>query len=107
MDTHAGSGCGSSESFALRVTDESMAPEFKRGAIIIIDPAGVIDNGSYVLATVEGEYIFRQLKIDEGKYSLNALQAGHPVVSIDGINAIDGVIVQRAGTQRSYHKHYI
>lgn len=99
-------GCGSSESFALRVTDESMEPEFDNGAIIIIDPAGVIEDGCYVLATVNGEYIFRQLRIIDGVYSLRALQPGHPELDIPGISAIDGVIVQRAGIKRSYHKHY-
>ncbi len=99
-------GCSSSETFALRVTDESMQPEFASGSIIIIDPAGVIEDGCFVLATVNSEYIFRQLRIKDGKYSLNALQEGHPVLDIPGISAIDGIIVQRAGTKRSYHKHY-
>ncbi len=99
-------GCGNSEPFALRVTDHSMEPEFDNGAIIIIDPAGVIEDGCYVLATVNNEYIFRQLKISDNKYSLQALQEGHPVLPISGITDIDGVIVQRAGTRRSYHKHY-
>ena len=105
MDQNIG-GCGSSEPFALRVTDSSMEPEFDNGAIIIIDPAGVIEDGCYVLATVDGEYIFRQLRINDGAWSLHALEAGHPVLEIEGINAVDGVIVQRAGTKRSYHKHY-
>lgn len=99
-------GCGSSEPFALRVTDTSMQPEFDEGAIIIIDPAGVVEDGCFVLATVEDEYIFRQLKIRDRQYSLHALEPGHPVLEIPGISAIDGVIVQRAGTRRSYHKHY-
>ena len=99
-------GCSSSETFALRVTDESMQPEFDNGSIIIIDPAGVIEDGCFVLATVNSEYIFRQLRVKDGQYSLNALQDGHPVLDIPGISAIDGVIVQRAGTKRSYHKHY-
>ena len=99
-------GCGSSEPFALRVTDSSMEPEFDEGAIIIIDPSGIVEDGCYVLATVDGEFIFRQLRIDNGEYSLHALETGHPVIPVEGLSAIDGVIVQRAGIRRSYHKHY-
>lgn len=99
-------GCGSSETFALQVTDDSMEPEFARGAIIIIDPAGVIEDGCYVLATVNSEYIFRQLSVKEGQHRLNALKEGYPVLDIPGFASIDGVIVQRAGTKRGYHKHY-
>ena len=101
-----GSGCSTAEPFALRATDKSMEPEFDEGAIIIIDPAGLVEDKSYVLATYEGEYIFRQLWIEEGKYTLHALEDGHPVLDIPGISAISGVIVQRAGIKRSYHKHY-
>lgn len=99
-------GCSSSETFALRVIDDSMEPEFASGAIIIIDPAGVIEDGCYVLATVNSEYIFRQLAVQAGKYRLNALKAGLPILDIPGVSSIDGVIVQRAGIKRSYHKHY-
>ncbi len=101
-----GTGCSSSETFALRVTDGSMEPEFDEGAIIIIDPAGVIEDKCFVLATYNGEYIFRQLRIDNGMYTLCALEDGHPILDIPGVTAINGVIVQRAGIKRSYHKHY-
>ena len=37
-----GSGCASSEPFALRVLGDSMEPEFKDGCVIIIDPDGVV-----------------------------------------------------------------
>ncbi len=99
-------GCGSSEPFALRVTDDSMEPEFDNGTIIIVDPAGVVEDKCFVLATVDNEYIFRQLRIHHGNYSLHALQDGYRVLDIPDASAIDGVIVQRAGVRRSYHKHY-
>ncbi len=105
-NANLGTGCSSSEAFALQVTDSSMEPEFDKDAIIIIDPAGVIEDKCYVLATHDGEYIFRQLHIGEGKYTLCALEEGHPVLEIPGITVIKGVIVQRAGKKRSYHKHY-
>ena len=40
--------CGG-EPFALRVIGDTMAPEFNDGCIIIIDPSGVVKDGSYVL----------------------------------------------------------
>ncbi len=101
------SSCASSEPFALQVLDDSMEPEFETGCIIIIDRAGVISHGCYVLAKYEGEYIFRQLRIDEGRWSLHALKEGHPVLPIAGKEAIEGVIVQKAGRRRSQHKHYV
>ena len=101
------SGCGSSESYALRVLGDSMEPEFKDGCIVIVDPAGVLENGAYVVARHEGEYIFRQLEIREGHYRLLALNPGYPELEIAGLDAVAGVIVQRAGTRRSEHKHYV
>jgi DNA polymerase V len=60
--------CGESEPFALQVLGDSMAPEFCEGHIIIIEPNGMIENGSYVFAVYEGEYIFRQLSIEQDRY---------------------------------------
>jgi len=124
-----GGTCTDAETFALRVLDDSMEPEFRRGCIIIIDPTGRATHGSFVLAqlpvdrdtlpgpanpTPESEgFVFRQLKRGpqpEGVQStwhlapLNqAYQAETTPIEID---AVVGVIVQRAGTRRRYHKRY-
>ena len=102
-------GCGSSEPFALQVTDNSMEPEFKKGCIIIIDPSGVVEHGCYVLAMVENGYIFRQLVIESGNYYLQPLHEDYlhekrPIAQ----DAIQGVIVQQSGTRgkRSERKKY-
>ena len=100
-------GCANSEPFALRVLGDSMEPEFKDGCIVIIDSAAAVESGSYVLAMVDGEYIFRQLIIDNERYVLKALNKGYEEIVVPGINAIRGVIVQRAGTRRKDHKHYV
>ena len=100
-------GCGSSEPFALRVLGDSMVPEFEDGCIIVIDPAGVVEDGSYVLAVHHNEYIFRQLVIDEEGYYLKPLNEGYDTLEIQGIDAIRGVIVQKAGTRRHHRKHYV
>lgn len=62
--TDAGSGagaCDDAEAFALMVLGDSMAPEFNDGEVIVIEPAGLAGDGSYVLAQVNDEWIFRQL----------------------------------------------
>ena len=98
--------CGR-EPFALRVLDDSMSPEFRDGCIIIVDPDGVIANGSYVLARHNDEYIFRQLRYGEGVYYLQALQDGHETIELPDLAAIEGVIIQQAGRRRSDRKHYV
>lgn len=99
--------CGGSEPFALQVLGDSMWPEFEEGAIIIIDPAGVIENGCFVLAHRDDEYIFRQLVIYEGKHYLQPLNDLYETVEIPDLSCIHGVIVQKAGRRRKDHKSYV
>ncbi len=107
--------CTEAEPFALRVLDDSMQPEFRRGCIIVIDPTGRATDGSYVLADdgsktedeTEG-MVFRQLRRQptEG-WVLSALNEQYPDIQIsDDLGGVIGVIVQRAGVRRSYHKRY-
>lgn len=99
--------CAEAEPFALQVTDDSMEPEFARGCIIIIDPTGIVRDGAYVFAVDnKDEYIFRQLRIIDGRYLLVALNEAYDFIEISGIERIEGVITQRAGRRRSYHKWY-
>ncbi|GMR01444.1 MAG: hypothetical protein BMS9Abin19_0829 [Gammaproteobacteria bacterium] len=102
----SGGGCAASEPFALRVLGDSMLPEFAEGAVIIIDPAGAIRDGCYVMAEVKNEYIFRQLCIVENKYYLQPLNDLYDTVEISGQEVIQGVITQQAGRRRNEHKHY-
>ena len=98
-------GCGR-EPFALRVIGDSMAPEFKDGCIIIVDPEGVMNDGSYVLARHGEEYVFRQLVMGEGCYQLKALEEGHETITLHDLSSIEGVIIQQAGRRRADRKHY-
>ena len=101
------SSCSESEPFALQTLDDSMEPEFVTGCIIIIDPTGLVKDGAYVFAKDNnGEYIFRQLRVMEGHYYLSPLNDLYETIEINGITQIEGVITQRAGKKRSYHKHY-
>jgi SOS-response transcriptional repressor LexA len=97
--------CGR-EPFALRVIGDSMLPEFAEGCIIIVDPEGVIGDGSYVLARHADSYVFRQLVYGDGCYYLKTLQEGHEVIVLPDLKAIEGVIIQQAGRRRADRKHY-
>ena len=116
--------CIEAEPFALRVIDDSMAPEFAPGCIVVIDPTGLATDGAFVLAEIDGEYIFRQLRRTEGGDRLVALNDDYPAIPLPGTSAIAhggaagrprrrsppasvrGVVVQRAGARRRYHKRY-
>ena len=97
--------CGG-EPFALRVIGDTMEPEFMDGCIIIIDPSGVVKDGSYVLARQGEEYIFRKLEFGEGIYYLKALQAGYEVIELPDLTTVEGVIIQQGARRRADRKHY-
>ena len=97
--------CGG-EPFALRVIGDTMAPEFMDGAIIVIDPSGVVKDGSYVLARHNDEYIFRQLIFGEGVYYLKTLADGHEPIEIPDLVAVEGVIIQQGARRKADQKHY-
>ena len=92
----SGSSCSESEPFALRVLGDSMLPEFPEGVIIIIDPEGAVKDACYVMATVNDEYIFRQLRMMEGKYYLQPLNDLYDTIEINGLKDIVGVIIQKS-----------
>ena len=99
-------GCESDALFSLQVLDDSMEPEFPTGCIIVIDPAGTVKNGAFVLANPNEEFIFRQLIIQEDRYYLKPMRTSYEDMEIPSLNLIKGVIVQRAGKRRKDHKHY-
>ena len=105
--------CIEAEPFALQVIDDSMAPEFAPGCIIVIDPTGLATDGAFVLAEVDGEYVFRQLRRTEEGDRLVALNDSYPAIPLAGrsrqrppLASVRGVVVQRAGARRRYHKRY-
>jgi DNA polymerase V len=101
-----GSSCGG-EPFALRVIGDSMAPEFEDGCIIVVDPSGVVNDGSYVLARHQDEYIFRQLVFGEGTYYLKTLSGAEDDIEIPNLVPVEGVIIQQGRRRRADRKHYI
>lgn len=100
--------CASGESFALMVLGHSMAPEFLEGEVIIIEPDGLAQDGSYVLAWHGEEWTFRQLVRAGAGWVLHPLNPAFSDVALDGLAAVRGVIIQKAipGRRRA-SKHYI
>jgi len=104
---NSGSSCSESEPFALRVLGDSMLPEFEEGVIVIIDPEGAIRDGCYVMASVEKEYIFRQLRIVDEKYYLQPLNDLYDTIEIRRLRDIVGVITQKSiPGKRKLRKRY-
>lgn len=100
--------CSGAEPFALMVLGDSMLPEFAEGEIIIVEPEGLAQDGSFVLAQVTGEYIFRQLREHGGTWRLEALNPHYPALDIPDLTAVKGVIIQKRkpGSRRS-RKSYL
>ena len=89
-------GCSGGEAFALRVVGQSMAPEFSEGEIILIEPDGALRDGAYVLASSDGEWIFRQLVQRDGRWWLHPLNPAWPDLPLADLSAVHGVIIQAA-----------
>ncbi len=100
------SGCATAEPFALRVIGDSMAPEFNDGHIVIVDPVMAPASGAFVIADYDGETIFRQYLVQDGRTFLKPLNDAYPTVEVVAALRVRGVVVQRAGRRRSEHKHY-
>jgi len=101
--------CSGGESFALRVLGDDMAPEFNEGDIIIVEPDGALKDGSFVLAQLRTEWIFRQLARRGEGWCLRALNpcADLPDLSLPDLSAVHGVVIQKAVPgRRSLTKHY-
>jgi len=99
--------CSAAEPFALMVLGDSMEPEFLEGEVILIEPEGLATDGSYVLAQLGGEWIFRQLVRHEAGWRLQALNPVYPAADIPDLASVKGVIIQksRPGTRRATKRY--
>jgi SOS-response transcriptional repressor LexA len=87
-----------------------MEPEFVEGDIIIIEPEGLATDGSYVMAWLDDEWIFRQLVKDEadGGWKLRPLNPKYPSAPIADLAVIKGVIIQKSKPgRRKATKRYV
>jgi SOS-response transcriptional repressor LexA len=91
--------CSAGESFALQVLGDDMQPEFNRGDIVIIEPDGALADGRFVLAQFDGQWLLRQLQRQGDRWRLHALNGarlGLPDLPLPGLQAVHGVVIQKA-----------
>jgi SOS-response transcriptional repressor LexA len=84
-----------------------MEPEFAEGEVIIIEPSVVVEDGCYVVALHDGEYLFRQLRIQNGRWFLNPLNQQYDVAEIPGGSAIKGRIISKSNGRGRQCKSYL
>lgn len=78
--------------YALRVQGDSMAPDFKQGMILIVEPEMDYCSGDYVIAkNGEDEATFKQYVKDGGKEYLKPVNPQYPVQEL-GSYKIIGVV---------------
>ena len=108
--TDLNSECGSSEPYALQVTDKSMEPEFPKDCIVIVDPSGSCVDGQYIFVEYDGVRWFRKFKTIDGDNYLLALNREYPEIKLDNSYDVIGIIVQknvnRKITTVNYEKSY-
>ena len=100
--------CTQAEPFALQVHGDSMLPEFNDGCIVIVDPSAPVENGSFVVVTLESTgMVLRKLIVRDQNWTFTTLSGEEPQITIvPAPDAIAGVVVQRSGTSRKHHKRY-
>lgn len=102
------SNCAGSEPYALMVLGDSMLPEFEEGEIIVVEPSGLVKDGSYVVAYVNDEYIFRQIVRHEEGWMLKPLNPLYPNIPVDSIDVAKGVVIMKKKPgRRREQKRYI
>ena len=102
------SACDGAEAFALMVLGNSMEPEFREGEVVIIEPSGLAVDGSYVLAYIDDEWIFRELKKTDAGWRLAPLNPAYAARDIDDLSPVRGVIIQKSVPgRRKLAKRYV
>ncbi len=101
------SGCSGNEAFALRVLGDSMEPEFAHGEVIIIEPGVSVEDGCFVVALHDGEYIFRQLQITNDRCFLKPLNVNYELVEIPGLEVVKGRIISKSNGRGRQRKSYL
>ena len=106
-DWQAPSKCAESEPYALMVLGDSMEPEFKEGDIVVIEPDGHVQDGSFIIAHHNDEYIFRQLVIEEERWFIKPLNEKYETQELSSPEAVKGLITQKKGRGRRNRKNYV
>jgi len=94
------SACSSNSPYALQVLGDSMEPEFREGAIIIVDPSVPLHHNAYVVIDYKGETTFRQFVVRDDKHYLVALNDAYEDELITEEYTIRGIISQQARSRK-------
>lgn len=108
QELNEASNCSSAEPYALMVLGDSMMPEFEQGEIIVVEPSGLVKDGSFVVAFVNDEFIFRQLVQHADGWMLKPLNPMYENIPVADIDVAKGVVImkKRPG-KRSEQKSYL
>lgn len=101
------SGCAGSEPYVLQVLGNSMNPEFEEGEVIVIEPGQCTEPGAFVVALHGGEYVFRQLLVDNQDLFLRALNEEYPILKIEDESQIKGRIISKSSGNGRRRKSYL
>lgn len=84
------------DAFALRMTDDSMAPLVPPGAIVVADPGlGSPESGDYVVATLEGDdraMLRRYRERPDGTKVLVPANDAYPEITMDDGDVFTGIV---------------
>jgi SOS-response transcriptional repressor LexA len=93
--TDMNSECGSSEPYALQVTDNSMEPEFPKDCVVIVDPSGSCSSEQFIFVEYDGVRWFRKFEIIDDEKYLIPLNSDYPEIKLDNSYDVIGIIVQK------------
>ena len=94
-------GCPAEEVFILQVLGNSMEPTFPHRSMLIIEPTKSCQNGDFVIALQDEEYIFRKLVVGkDGNAYLVALNRQFTTHRIQHMGCIVGRVLKCVGTRR-------
>lgn len=103
------SPCENKEPYVLMVLGDSMEPEFKEGDVIVIEPGHPVQDGHYVIAHHNNDYILRKLRVVGDQLFLEPENHAYAAEQIDSVDQIKGVITQKKspGGGRKNRKQYV
>jgi len=82
--------------FAIRVTGESMWPQFQPNTVLIISTEKVTKNRDFVIAHLKksNEVVFRQMIIDGSYKFLKAINSLFPTITFEADDNLIGTVIQ-------------
>ena len=98
--------CSTAEPYALRVIGDSMAPEFRDGHVIIVDPAYPPCHGAFVVVDYGGEVMLGQYLQRGERRWIHYLNSDQPAIELIQPYEIKGVVIQRSSGRKRDVKHY-